>query len=101
MSHSSDNGPLPPDLRLLKALVTTLLVVMILGLLAIVWLLVTRLGTPAPLPDLPASVILPDGARAQAVTFAADWLVVVTDAGEVLVYPRRGGALVSRVTPGP
>jgi hypothetical protein len=100
MSQSSANGPLPPDLRLLKALVTTLLVVMILGLLAIVWLLVTRLGTPAPLPDLPAAVILPEGARAVAVTFATDWLVVVTDAGEVLVYPRAGGAAVSRVAPG-
>jgi hypothetical protein len=100
MSQSSANGPLPPDLRLLKALVTTLLVVMILGLLAIVWLLVTRLGTPAPLPDLPATVILPEGARATAVTFATDWLVVVTDGGEVLVYPRAGGAPVSRVTPG-
>jgi hypothetical protein len=100
MSQSSANGPLPPDLRLLKALVTTLLVVMILGLLAIVWLLVTRLGTPAPLPDLPATVILPEGARATAVTFATDWLVVVTDGGEVLVYPRAGGTPVSRVTPG-
>jgi hypothetical protein len=101
MSQSSANGPLPPDLRLLKALVTTLLVVMILGLLAIVWLLVTRLGTPAPLPDLPAAVILPEGARAVAVTFSTDWLVVVTDAGEVLVYPRAGGTPVARVTPGP
>lgn len=90
-------GRLPGDLRLLKALVIVLLVVMIGGLLTIVGLLVIRLGATAPLPALPDGVILPDGARPAAVTFAADWLVVVTDAGEVLVYPRAGGAPVQRL----
>jgi hypothetical protein len=102
MSSDPSNAPLPPDLRFIKALVTTLTAVLIFGLLAIVWLLVTRLGTAPPtLPALPDSVILPPDARPAAVTFARDWLVVVTDAGEVLVYPRAGGAPVSRVTPGP
>lgn len=74
---------------------TTLAGVMILGLLAIVWLLVTRLGAPAPLPALPESVTLPEGATPAAVTFARDWLVVVTDTGSVLLYDRAGGAPVS------
>lgn len=105
MSSESEppNEPLPPDLRFIKALVTTLTAVLILGLLAIVWLLVTRLGSIAPsrpLPVLPETVILPEGARPAAVTFARDWLVVVTEGGEVLVYPAAGGDPVSRVTPG-
>ncbi|PVH29892.1 DUF6476 family protein [Pararhodobacter oceanensis] len=97
MSDSDDTTPLPPDLRFLKFLVTTLAGVMILGLLTITVLLVTRLGTPVPLPELPESVILPQGTTPAAVTFAQDWLVVVTDAGEILLYPRSGGAPVSRM----
>ena len=99
MSQSDDKIALPPDLRLLKALVLVLLVVMIGGLLTIVGLLVTRLNAPAALPALPASVILPPGARPAAVTFAEGWLVVVTEGGEILLYPRTGGAPVQRVTP--
>jgi len=71
---------------------------MIVGLLAIIGLLVTRLGTPAPLPALPASVILPPGARAAAVTFARTWLVVVTEDGTVLLYAPSGGAPVSTLS---
>lgn len=83
--------PTPPDLRFLKLLTGTLSAVMILGLIAIVALLVTRLGTAPPLPALPDSVILPVGARPAAVTFANDWLVVVTDDGAILLYDRDGG----------
>lgn len=86
-----------PALRWLKALVSALAVAMILGIAAIVTLLWLRLGE-APLPELPASIALPDGARVEAVTFARDWLVVVTDAGEVLLYDR-AGKLVSRTAP--
>lgn len=78
-------------MRFLKVLVTTLMVVMIVGLVTIVGVLVTRLGTSAPLPVLPASVVLPEGARPVAITFARDWLVVVTDDARVLVYPASGG----------
>jgi hypothetical protein len=90
---------LPPGLRLLKALVIALMVVMIAGLITIVWLLVTRLGAPMPLPALPETVILPEGARPAAVTFARDWLVVVTEDGEILLYPRTGGAPMQRLAP--
>lgn len=96
MSSDDDTPKLPADLRFLKLLVTTLMGVMILGLLAIVWLLVTRLGA-APLPVLPESVVLPQGARPAAVTFARDWLVVVTDQGVVLVYPAAGGEAVGEL----
>ena len=51
-----------------------------------------RLGQPvqAELPELPADVVLPEGASPAAVTFARDWLVVVTQDGAVLVYDRAG-----------
>lgn len=88
-----------PELRFLKALVTGLTLVMGLGMVAIVALLWFRLGQPV-LPELPANVTLPDGARVEALTFARDLIVVVTDAGEVLLYDRNG-VLKDRVTPQP
>ena len=86
-----------PELRLLRWLVTGLALVMGLGMIALVALLWMRLGQPM-LPDLPDAVALPEGATAQAVTFARDWIVVVTETGEVLLYDRRG-QLRDRVAP--
>ena len=42
------------------------------------------------LDALPANLALPAGTSPAAVTFARDWTVVVTEAGEVLVYDRAG-----------
>ncbi|MBM9593110.1 hypothetical protein JM664_01110 [Rhodobacteraceae bacterium MCCB 386] len=84
-------------LRWLARLVMALTLTMIVGVLAIVLLLVTRLsGTPA-LP-LPEEVALPDGVSAQAVTAAADWYAVVTDDGRILIYERPSGKLRQEVT---
>lgn len=87
-----------PVVRFLKILVTALTVVMILGLVAIVGLLVTRLGggTP-PLPVLPNLIKLPEGTGAEAVTIARDYTVVVTDRGTVLLY-RKDGTLAQTIT---
>lgn len=81
-----------PELRFLKTLVTGLALVMGLGMVAVVALLWLRLGQPAQpgLPELPDSVQLPEGASPAAVTFARDWLVVVTEAGDILLYDRSG-----------
>lgn len=87
-----------PELGFLRRLVTGLTLVMGFGMIAIVALLWVRLGTPAALPDLPDTIRLPEGATPAAVTFARDWIVVVTDAGEVLLYDR-AGALKDRVQP--
>ncbi len=76
-------------LRWLRILVTSLAVVMGVGVLSIAALLWLRLSQ-APLPELPPEIALPQGAQAAAVTFARDWIVVVTDAGEVLLYDRQG-----------
>ena len=76
-------------LRWLRILVTALAAVMGIGVLAIVALLWLRLSQ-APLPALPPEIALPQGAAAAAVTFARDWIVVVTEGGEVLLYDRQG-----------
>lgn len=76
-------------LRWLRLLVTSLAVVMGVGIIAIVALLWLRLGE-RPLPELPPQIALPQGESATAVTFARDWLVVVTDSGKVLLYDHQG-----------
>lgn len=78
-----------PELAWLRRVVTGLAVVMGLGIIALVAILWVRLSQP-PLPQLPAEIALPEGARPAAVTFARDWTVVVTDAGDVLLYDRSG-----------
>lgn len=78
-----------PELRFLKTLVTGLTLVMGLGMVAVVAMLWLRLGQPV-LPELPGNIKLPDDVQVQAVTFAPDWIVVVTDDRQVLVYDRSG-----------
>lgn len=77
-------------------LVTALAVTMIIGLVTIVGLLVTRLRTAPPLPALPASIRLPEGAQVEALTFARGYTVVVTRSGAVLIY-RSDGTLAQSV----
>ena len=84
-------------LRWLRILVTSLAAVMGVGVLVIAGLLWLRLSE-APLPELPEQIVLPEGAAPAAVTFARDWVVVVTETGEVLLYDRQG-RLKDRVQP--
>ena len=102
MSDRLTEPPPPPEaiphLRYLRGLVSALAVVMGLGIAAIVALLWVRLA-PGNVPAVPQNLALPAGAAAAAVTVARDWTIVVTEAGEVLVYDR-GGRLTQRVLPG-
>ncbi|MGR3502942.1 DUF6476 family protein [Pseudaestuariivita sp.] len=85
----ADSGAVDPGtLRFLKVLVGTLTAVMILGLIAIVALLVIRLG-PAPAPTLPDAITLPDGTTPLAVTYGAGWYAVATDEA-LLIYGTDG-----------
>lgn len=89
-------------LRWLRWLVTGLALTMGVGILVIAALLWVRLGpgggapamvpatVPGQIPQLPAGFMLPDGVRATAVTFSQDWVVVVSDAGEVLIFDQSG-----------
>lgn len=73
-----ENPGLPPDLRFLKALVTILTGVMIVGLITVVVLLVTRL--PGAAVTLPEELQVPDGAQIVAVTQSPSyWLATTTD----------------------
>lgn len=87
------NGPLPPELRFLKTLVTILTATMILGVITIVVLLVIRLKAPAPAPLLPAAITLPEGSHAEAVTVGRGWVAVVTDRGQILIFDGQSGKL--------
>ena len=91
----SDPAPLP-EIRFLKILVSLLTATMIAGLVAIVTLLVIRLPGQAPMPELPPTISLPEGARAAAITFAREFTLVVTEAGVVLVY-RPDGTLAQEL----
>lgn len=59
-------------------------------------LLVIRLPGQAALPELPDTISLPEGVSVQAITFARDYTLVVTDAGSLLVY-RPDGTLAKTV----
>ena len=65
------------------------MITMIVGVITIVGMLVTRMPSGAA-PVLPESLTLPEGAKAEAVTVGADFVLVVTTDGRVLVYGRNG-----------
>lgn len=89
-----DEAELPPQLRFLKTLVTVLAGVMIAGLLAVIALLVIRFSAPmAGAPALPATIALPEGEQARAVTFGPGWVAVVTQSDKILVLDAETGAL--------
>ncbi len=94
MNETPKPDILPPGLRFLKPLVITLTGTMILGLVAVIWLLVIRL--PEALERtlvLPASLALPEGAKALAYTVGPDWYAVVTDRGTILIFDNVSGKL--------
>jgi hypothetical protein len=82
-------------LTLMRRLVTSLLVVMILGFLLLIGLLVTRFPSMnAPISfDLPENIALPAGATAQNFTRGADWVAIVTTDNQILIFDAASGAL--------
>jgi len=93
MQDQPDTPPEPRALRQLRIMVTTLTGVMIFGILAVVVLLALRLQRDTGLPPLPASVTLPAGTQALAVTAGPGWYAVVTADNRLLVYDAGSGAL--------
>ena len=81
----------PANLKFLRRLVTTLTVVMICGVLVVIGLLVTRLNRD--MPQIPAQITLPDGAKARAFTQGDGWYAVVTDQDTILIFDQLTGKL--------
>jgi Flp pilus assembly protein protease CpaA len=81
-----DDETLPPSLRWLKVLVTTLTLSLIGGVLTVVWLLVTRLPLPGAHPTAPPALQMPAGATAAAVTMGTGWVAVVTTDNRILIF---------------
>jgi len=91
MEEAPAGEGLPPSLRLLKALVIVLTLVMIGGVITVVALLVTRMPQALHgVPSLPEDIQMPEGAKAQAVTFGPGWIAVVTQDGRILVFNAEG-----------
>jgi len=103
MTERSNDTPggepaLDPGLvKHLRRLVTVLTATMIIGFIVIVALFVTRFSGGGG-PDLPTSLRLPDGAAPMAFTQGSDWIAVVTEEDEILIYDRLSGKLRQRVT---
>jgi uncharacterized protein DUF6476 len=96
MTDPSDPIGEPGNLRFLRLLVTTLMVVMIGGLLVIVSLFVIRFSSNAP--PLPDSITLPDGVKAEAFTVGRTWYGVVTNEDTILIFDRATGKLSQTIT---
>lgn len=67
-----------------------LMVTMIVGVITVVWLLVTRMPDGNAAPVLPAAITLPDGLRAVAVTMGKGWTAVVTTDQQILIFDVNG-----------
>lgn len=71
------------------------MITMIGGVITIVGLLVTRMPD-GRIPALPASLALPAGAQALAITQGPGWIGVTTKDGRILIFSPKG-ALVQEI----
>lgn len=86
--------PLPASLRLLKALVILLLIVMILAVPSVVWLLAQRLPqAQGALPALPPALALPAGTEVKAVTFGQGFVAVLSGEDRLFLFGSDGRLL--------
>ncbi len=67
-----------------------LMVTMIVGVITVVWLLVTRMPDGNAAPMLPATITLPEGLKAEAVTAGKGWFAVVTTDQQILILGADG-----------
>jgi hypothetical protein len=73
------------------------MITMILGVITVVWLLVTRMPDGrAQIPALPPDIVLPAGDVAQAITFGRGFSAVVTQGNSLLIFDAKG-TLVQRL----
>ncbi|ABD56319.1 DUF6476 family protein [Jannaschia sp. CCS1] len=93
-----DDGPLPPNLRFLRILVTVLTGVMILGVLTIVLLLVIRLNdTQRPILVHPEVFAIPAGVGTVGYSVINGYTVIIGDDGIIRVFASDTRDLVDEV----
>ncbi|GHA54328.1 hypothetical protein GCM10008927_20160 [Amylibacter ulvae] len=90
---SQEEMPEPANLRFLRRLITILLITMIVGFVALIFLFVMRFSQEPATIALPNEITLPDGTNAAAFTQGDDWYAIVTDDDQILIYNRADGAL--------
>jgi hypothetical protein len=91
MDQAPEETGLPPGLRFLKALVILLTLTMIVGVITVVAVIVTRMPQVIRSgPQIPAEIALPDGTKAQAITFGTGWTAVVTQDDRILIFGSDG-----------
>jgi len=96
MATPLDEMPEPANLRLLRRLVSALLIVMIVGFVLLIVLFIQRLGS-VPSAPLPAQITLPDGTTPTAFTTGPTWYAVVTDDDRILIYDRAENNLMQTI----
>jgi hypothetical protein len=91
MNDTPDTAQLPPALRFLNGLVIALMITMIVGVITVVWVLVTRMPDARNfVPILPDQLILPPGEVATAVTMGSGWSAVTTLSQKILIFNSEG-----------
>lgn len=66
------------------------MITMILGVITVVWLLVTRMPDGNATPAFPPSLALPDGAKPLSITQGPGWIGVVTADSRFLIFAPDG-----------
>lgn len=98
---SEDDGPLPPNLRFLRILVTVLTAVMILGVITIVMLLVIRLSdTGTAILVHPEVFAVPEGVGTVGYSVIDGYTVIVGDDRVIRVFTSDTRELVQEMVLG-
>jgi Flp pilus assembly protein protease CpaA len=103
MPDPEDEPQLPPGLRFLKLLVILLMITMIVGVITVVWLLVTRMpdaNSLRSIPAIPDTLALPGDAVPVSITQGPGWIGVVTQDSRFLIF-NPDGSLRQEITVAP
>ncbi|OAN72668.1 hypothetical protein A8B78_19495 [Jannaschia sp. EhC01] len=92
------DGPLPPNLRFLRVLVTVLTAVMILGVLTVILLLVIRLNDiRGPILVHPEVFSIPAGVNTVGYSVVDGYTVIIGDDGIIRVFASDTQELVQQL----
>lgn len=70
--------------------------VMILGMALLVGTLLVKLNNAPPALTLPAEYALPEG-EVQSFSVTPDWVLVVSEAGRLVVFERASGRIIRQI----